>query len=171
MKKLFMVTLGGKTSTSNIEVHDLQFIIAKDIEETYEILKQNWYGIDLKLHIDAYKWIEGADEHEVRITEPTSDITLDKKLYFINIGGYDDSLMNELHRYVLLVCKDFNEAKARAKKKFFNGLKQPHIDNLLCVDSSKLLNKIYSGKIELIPSETEYTLTPDWKGYRRIDIQ
>ena len=69
MNKLYMITIGGKAKGANIEVHDVQFIIANNIKETYKILKENLYGIDLKLHLDAYKHIDGADGFTVEIDE------------------------------------------------------------------------------------------------------
>lgn len=42
MKKLFVIGIGGSVSKANIEVHDVQLVIADSIENTYEILKEDW---------------------------------------------------------------------------------------------------------------------------------
>ena len=60
MKKLFMIHLGGKAKGALIEVHDVQFVIAEKIEDCERSLRDHWYGLDLKCHIDSYKVIENV---------------------------------------------------------------------------------------------------------------
>ena len=38
LNKLFMIYLGGSASNANLELHDIQFVIAPCIEDTYERL-------------------------------------------------------------------------------------------------------------------------------------
>lgn len=168
MKKLYMITLGGKAKGAKIEVHDVQFIIAKDIEETFNALKENWYGIDFKLHLDAYKEIKGTDGYSIEVTDGAQDTDLN--LYFVNIGAYDESMLNEIHFYKLIVGKDINEAKKRAIVGFPDNLLEVHVDNISIVAKSDLINKLYSGNITLKPSQVKFDLKPDWFGYKRIDI-
>ncbi len=35
MKNLFVIGIGGRVSNANIEVHDMQFIIAEKLSDTY----------------------------------------------------------------------------------------------------------------------------------------
>ena len=58
MNKLFMVYLGGSAPKANIEVHDIQFVVADKIEDTYDQLKSNWFGNITGLHLDSYKEIK-----------------------------------------------------------------------------------------------------------------
>lgn len=167
MKKLFMITLGGKTKSANIEVHDVQFIIAKNIEETFNILKENWYGIDHKLHLDAYKNIVGIDNHSVSITEHRQ--TTDLNLYFVNIGAYNRSMLNEIHFNKLVVSNSIDYAEKIALIDLPEHLIDIHVDNISRVDESILLNRLYDGNILLKPSTELHDLTPDWFGYKRID--
>ena len=169
MKKLFMVTLGGKAKNATIEVHDLQFIIAKDINETYAILKNNWYGTILKLHIDAHKVINGADGFSVSISDNEPPQKSNNNLYFVNIGGYNKELMSELHNYCLVVATDLISAKKKALDEFKDRYVQVHVDNIYKVENCKLLNSLYSGTILLTSSDKNYNLKPDWFGYKRID--
>lgn len=167
MKKLFMITLGGKAKGANIEVHDVQFIIAKDIKETYKILKDNWYGVALKLHLDAYKVVDGVNGYGVSITEDKDES--DIKLYFVNIGAYDPETHDEIHYYKLVPAKNREDAKKIAQENLSSKFIQVHIDNISLVEESKILNKLYSGNITLCKNDNQYRTKPDWFGYRRID--
>lgn len=163
-----MITLGGKAKNSNIEVHDVQFIIAKDIAETYKVLKENWYGIDLKLHIDSYKEIKVVQGYSIEITD---NITKDNNndLYFVNIGGYNKNSMAEIHHYKFIVTNDFSSIKRSAIELYGKGLIEPHVDNILCITKSKLLRSIYEGEIKICKTNQKEDITPDWFGYKRLD--
>lgn len=41
---LFMVYVGGYTASSNIELHDMRFVIGETIESCYPQLLQEWGG-------------------------------------------------------------------------------------------------------------------------------
>lgn len=166
-----MITIGGKAPGASIEVHDVQFIIAEQIEETYKILKENWYGLDFKLHLDSYKVIEQIPGYKVDITETPVNEESEPSLFFINVGGYDDTMMHEIHSYRLLAASDINSAKTSGLELYGGNMSQPHIDNISSVSSFKLLNKLYKGYIKLTPCDGESNMNPDWYGYRRIDIK
>ena len=42
--KLFMIYIGGVHEKAFIELHDMRFVIAKSLEDTYEELKSSWWG-------------------------------------------------------------------------------------------------------------------------------
>lgn len=165
MKKLFMVHLGGKAEGALIEVHDVQFIIAKSIDECIEVLRKHWYGIDLKLHIDSYKVLENIDGYRLELKENVEDT----KCFFIHLGAYSKDLMEEIHRFEFLVGEDINEVKTKASSVFGNLL-QEHVDSILDLNQSPLLNKLYSGHVCVVKADVKKDLTPDWQGYRRIDV-
>jgi len=50
--KLFAIYLGGKTETSLIEVHDVRFVIAEKMEDAYDTLRSEWWGVPESLHLD-----------------------------------------------------------------------------------------------------------------------
>jgi hypothetical protein len=54
MPKLFLVYLGGGAPKSNIELHDGQFVAGETIEDTFEQLRQRWFGTVKGLHLDTY---------------------------------------------------------------------------------------------------------------------
>ena len=169
MKELYMVALGGKTRQSTIEVHDLQFVVGENIEETFEILVNQWYGIKKKLHMDSYKHIQGADGYSVEITSElpnTSENSM--KLYLVNIGGYVESSMLEIHRIGLFVAKSEGEARTKGKKALFKGDLQEHIDNVVEVNSCLANGEQFF--LKLTEDHKIYTNKPDWFGYKRLDI-
>ena len=103
--------------------------------------------------------------------------TSKKNLWFVNIGGYDPSSMQEKHEFGLVVASDKFEAKNIAKSKWLMGCKKKHKDDissleiLIGCDDSKLIHTIDNWEIVLTKEnnllvETNY---PDWYGYKRID--
>ena len=56
-KYLFLVVLGGKANKANIELHDVRWVIGSKIEDTYDALREDWFGSFEGLHIDIYKKI------------------------------------------------------------------------------------------------------------------
>ncbi|MBK2357747.1 DUF1543 domain-containing protein [Francisella hispaniensis] len=163
MSQLFIVYLGGSAPKANIELHDVQFVIGDTIEDTYEQLRQNWFGTVKDLHLDSYKAIKGADGYQISLQDKPQNFA--KKLYFVNFGGYEESKLNELHEFALFVAADKTEAKEKAKKSLLKNLLLQHEDNLMEIDDCLELNSINGKHIHLTPSNEEYDLKPDWFGY------
>jgi hypothetical protein len=83
---LFMFYVGGNAGKSNIEVHDIQFVVARTPEEAWPALREAWFGDADKIHIDGYSRIRWADGYEVTLARtPAHDGV---KLFFVNAGGY-----------------------------------------------------------------------------------
>ena len=55
---LFLVVLGGRAHKANVELHDVRWVVGSKIEETYDILRSDWFGSVEGLHIDSYKKIK-----------------------------------------------------------------------------------------------------------------
>lgn len=140
--KLYAVFVGGKHERANIELHDVQFVVARSIEETAPALKQRWWGRPDKIHIDAYAEITEVDG--VRITpvprseaKPASSLAL----YFVNTGGYEAGVFGELHAYSFHVSTDKKAVWREARGRVAHYV-QPHqdnfdiIDDLICVDEA-----------------------------------
>lgn len=166
MKQLFIVYLGGSAPKANIELHDIQFVIGETIEDTYKQLRQNWFGTVKGLHLDSYKAIKGADGYKISL-ETTAQKT-DKKLYFVNLGGYDKNKLNELHEFALFVASDKIEAKKKALNSLLNSGLIKHKDNLMEVDDCLELSSIDGKYIHLHLSDESFDLKPDWFGYKVI---
>ena len=166
MSKLFIVYLGGSAPKANIELHDIQFVVGDTIEDTYEQLRQNWFGTVKGLHLDSYKALKGGDGYKISLEDnPQSS---NKKLYFVNLGGYDESKLNELHEFALFVASDKNEDKEKAKNSLLRSSIHQHKDNLMEVDDCLELSLLDGKYIHLHPSEESFDLKPDWFGYRVI---
>ena len=186
-KYLFLVVLGGRAKMANIELHDVRWVLGSRIEDTFDVLRRDWFGSLEGLHIDSYKKINYVDGYKINLknlenkkinkNKFLSENNIKKNLYFVNIGGYDPTSMQEKHEFGLVVASSNLEAKNKAKSKWLIGCKKKHKDdiaslkNLIIFDDCELIKKIGNWEINLIqennlPEETNY---PDWYGYKRID--
>jgi len=164
MKKLFVIGIGGSISKANIEVHDVQLVIADCIENTYELLKEGWYGEHL--HLDEFKVLTGADGYAIQIEDYPQNTELN--LFFVNMGGYLKETFGEQHEYGFLVAETEKEAKEKAKKELLKNMNDSHVDSIFKVENHL---KFADGKIvyiHLIPDGKGYCLNPDWSGYKKL---
>ena len=184
-KYLYLVVLGGKAPNANVELHDVRWVIGSNIEETFESLRNNWFGSIEGLHIDSYKKIQSIDGYKINLknkeSEKSKKIDLyskkKKKLWFVNLGGYHENSMQEIHEFGLVVAFNSFEAKKLAKSKWLLGYSKTHNDNISClnkisfVDNCAVIKNIENWEIELRPEDdlNEETNSPDWFGYMRID--
>ena len=184
---LFLVVLGGRAKKANIELHDVRWVVGSKIEDTYETLRSDWFGLLEGLHIDSYKKIENIDGYDVKLKNFEKHKIQNKhfsnkkspelNLWFVNIGGYNPNSMQEKHEFGLVVAKSKLEAKNIAKAKWLIGCKKKHKDDiaslkiLMSCDDCQLIKTIGNWEIELT-LENNYineTNNPDWYGYKRID--
>ncbi len=166
--KLYMVSLGGKVKGGNIEVHDIQFVAGNQVEDTIDALKENWYGLPLKLHMDSYKLINGAQGYEIQLTQQKS--TQKQKLYFVHFGGYKKDCTQELHDVAFYVGESEPEVRARALNEASVADIENHVDSIVGVDEVLLSADGKQYFIELIKTDKKYDMEPDWFGYRRLDV-
>ena len=183
---LFLVVVGGRSPKANIELHDVRWVIGSKIEDTFDQLRNDWFGADNGLHIDSYKKINSIDGYKINLrnkenNEPKNKIFKkdkipNKKLWFVNIGGYDPSSMQEKHEFGLIVASSPSEAKTKAKSKWLIDCKKRHKDDIYFlnkftdVDDCEVINNIKNWEIELIPNDYHVEENiPDWFGYMRID--
>ena len=182
---LFLVVIGGKAPNANIELHDVRWVIGSKIEDTFESLRNNWFGSTEGLHIDSYKKIKSVDGYKIilknkeneKIKNTNSYSDKKKKLWFVNLGGYHENSMQEIHEFGLVVAANSFEAKKLAKSKWLLGYSKIHKDNICClkktsiVDDCAVIKNIDNWQIELILEDdlNEETNNPDWFGYMRID--
>ncbi|GAB6107264.1 DUF1543 domain-containing protein [Fusibacter bizertensis] len=177
--QLFMMSLGGKIQGANIEVHDVQFAVAERIEDTYDLVRSNWYGIKEKLHMDAYTEIKGADGYRIELIkekpmvsesiESDSTETVEK-LYFVYMGGYSIGKTQELHDVGLYVASSQNVAKSKASKDTRRFEKEGHIDSVVEVESCLLTANGDKYYIVLEKTDENFEIKPEWLGYKRLDV-
>lgn len=168
--KLFMVYLGGSAGKSNIEVHDVRFVVGETIEDTYPQLIQEWYGNRKGLHIDCYMQVHHIDGYQIELnTAPVDRQQQPEKLYFVNLGGYQPEQFTELHEFGLFVATSSEDAKQQAKARLLTQSHIPHKDNLFEVDEcfpvTLLDDKLH---IHLSPKPGGQVIKPDWYGYNVI---
>ena len=184
---LFLVVLGGRATKANVELHDVRWVVGSKIEDTYDVLRKDWFGSIEGLHIDSYKKIKSIDGYKINLknseknkiknNKSVNQINTKNKLWFVNIGGYNPSSMQEKHEFGLVVASSKLEAKKIAKSKWLIGCKKKHKDDiaslkmLISCDDCKLIKKIGNWEIELLLEDNfvEETNYPDWYGYQRID--
>ena len=184
---LYLVVLGGRAEKANIELHDVRWVVGSKIEDTYDTLRKDWFGSLKGLHIDSYKKIKYIDGYKINLINFEKD-KIDKKqlekknkakkyLWFVNIGGYNPSSMQEKHEFGLVIASSKIEAKNIAKSKWLIGCKKKHKDDLaslemlICCDDCEPIRKIGIWEIELTPDNNiiEENNYPDWYGYQKID--
>lgn len=166
--KLFMFYIGGNAGKSNIEVHDIQFVIAEKPEDAWPTLREAWFGDKDKIHIDGYAVITWADGFDVILSREPSKTS--HKLYFVNVGGYTPNSLAELHEFDLFVAKTADDAKQKAIKKLLVNSKQQHKDNLKDVDDCVFLEQVGDFYIHLTENKQGEHFVPQWQGYQPIGL-
>ena len=184
---LYLVVLGGRVRKANIELHDVRWVVGSKIEDTYNTLRKDWFGSPQGLHIDSYKKIKYLDGYKINLRNVenlkinnkkfSNKSNIKKNLWFVNVGGYDPSSMQEKHEFGLVIASNKLEAKNIAKSKWLIGCKKKHKDDiasletLISCDDCELIKKIDNWEIELTPDKNfmEENNYPDWYGYQKID--
>ena len=164
MKNLFVIGIGGRVNKANIEVHDVQFIIAEELSDTYDILKKDWYGNSL--HIDSYKVLNGIDGYKLQLETYPQQTALN--LFFINMGGYAKDCFSELHEFSLFSAHTESEAKVQAKKQLLKHITDIHIDDIWNIKDCLKSTDGQKNYIHLIPNQQSYNMHPDWSGYIKL---
>ena len=184
---LYLVVLGGRAEKANIELHDVRWVVGSKIEDTYDTLRNDWFGSSRGLHIDSYKKIQYIDGYKINLINVERNkigkkklekkIIPKKNLWFVNIGGYNPTSMQEKHEFGLVIASSKLEAKNIAKSKWLIGCKKKHKDDLaslemlISCDDCEPIKKIGIWEIELTPYNNiiEENNYPDWYGYQKID--
>ena len=153
MLTLFMVQLGGRPKGRLIEQHDIFFGVAKQVSELIDDINQHWPEVKNKWHIDSYRAISKVDNYAIKLVESSSqaESANDLKLFFINLGGYQQGSFEEFHYKLLIVAATQADAIKQAKqskfyKQFtFKDKDSPfnaasHIDDKFEVDIDNIYN-------------------------------
>jgi hypothetical protein len=141
--KLFMVLLGCKPPGRHIEQHDVFFGIAATIEELIPEMKLFWP--DGIIHIDAWREVNVVDGCRLNIIPKGQGAQPVKRerLFFINLGGYQENKFEEQHYIMLTVKQSKGDAFRKAKDTLFYRHNQfdkavSHIDDKYGVDVDDL---------------------------------
>ncbi|HEY4080998.1 MAG TPA: DUF1543 domain-containing protein [Burkholderiaceae bacterium] len=164
-QKLFAVYLGGRAPKANTELHDVVFAVGAKIEDTYAQLLEKWFGDPVGLHIDSWLELDVVDGWRVSLTDISTSQA--EKLWFVNLGAYDDSF-TELHAAGVYVASDAPEAKAQALAAHFqNGEQERHKDDLHAVDDCIAIEAVSGLHVTLTKTGEMSSATPN-NGYHII---
>ena len=121
MPTLYMVQLGGRPKGRLIEQHDIFFGVANQVNELIADINNHWPEVKNKWHIDSYRAITRVDNYTIRLVESSQQVenTNDLKLFFINLGGYQQGSFEEFHYKLLIVATNQAEAVKQAKQSEF----------------------------------------------------
>ncbi|WP_087814271.1 DUF1543 domain-containing protein [Psychrobacter sp.] len=121
MPTLFMVQLGGRPEGRLIEQHDIFFGVANQVSELVEDINHHWPEVKNKWHIDSYRAITKVGNHTVKLIESNNQTANDNglKLFFINLGGYQQGSFEEFHHKLLIVAATQADAIKQAKQSTF----------------------------------------------------
>lgn len=143
---LFIIYIGGGHPQALVELHDIRILVAQTIEDTYDRLRQSWWGSPSSLHLDAWGIVTDADGYQIQLsTTPPANTQL--KLYFVNLGGYDSQKFTELHQNIFVVAQDPQQAKLRAVQ-HISHWESPHRDYLYAVDDVHEVNTLLQTTAE-----------------------
>jgi hypothetical protein len=141
-----MIMLGATPSGRHIEQHDIFFGIATSLKDLAPAMKAFWPEPE-RIHIDAWREVTVVENHKIVVVpkdQPENSAAVKKKLFFINLGGYQENKFEEQH-YILLTVKNdraaaFREAKDTLfyKNNGFSKAASSHIDDKFGVDVDDL---------------------------------
>lgn len=141
--KLFMLLLGCTPPGRNTEQHDVYFTISTSIRDTVPEIINFWPEANGRIHIDAWREITTIDNYKVEIAlrdtkNKTAEIQ-ERKLFFINLGGYKENEFDEFHYKLVVPALDKSSAILNAKQTAFykhtrfKGA-ESHIDDKFGID-------------------------------------
>lgn len=149
---LFVVMLGGKHPRARIEVHDVVFTVASNLQAAYPQLRQQWFGSPKGLHVDSWLEVEGVDGYCVEWSDQQPGAG-EPRLYFINLGGYEPGAFGEAHHYLLLVAESPRQAKAKGKGHMLRHWSQGHTDAVMDIDDCIAIDQVEGRYVRLVPGE------------------
>ena len=79
-KFLFLVVVGGRSPKANIELHDVRWVIGSKIEDTFDQLRNDWFGSNNGFHIDSYKKIDSIDGYKINLRNKENNESKNKIL-------------------------------------------------------------------------------------------
>jgi hypothetical protein len=151
--KLFAIYIGGEHERANIELHDMRFIAAPSLEDTFEELRKQWWGKPESLHIDCWAEISSADGYRVSL-EP-APFKGPERLYYVNLGGYDRSEFIEKHKNAFVVATSAPDARKKAVAQVKSRWYAPHRDEMYEAEQVFSLDDAANGRqlhIHLTPT-------------------
>ncbi|MFN0256059.1 DUF1543 domain-containing protein [Pedobacter ureilyticus] len=133
--KLFMILLGCKPGGRHTEQHDIFFAISNELKGLVPAINAFWPEANGKIHLDAYRIVNHVNGYKVEVVERRTEANTGNRLFFMNLGGYQSNVFEELHYKMLMIAEDKAVATKNAKEsEFFKQYFSPHIDDKYGVD-------------------------------------
>jgi hypothetical protein len=167
--KLYMLLLGCKPPGRHTEQHDIFFAVGTELRDLVPEIHRFWPEPE-KIHIDAWREVNQVEGFQIIIHSRANSEELNNqapRLFFINLGGYQENKFEEQHYNLLTVKVNRSAAYKEAKETlFFQNNHFPgaesHIDDKYGIDVDDLyeieemLSKEQKEKylIELLPAES-----------------
>lgn len=136
-----MVLLGCTPKGRLTEQHDVFFGIGNSIEALLPDMYAFWPDAGT-LHIDSWREVTQVGNYAISVV-PNTHLQQNKKLFFINLGGYRPGEFEEYHYKMLVAANTMAEAIKESKKSAFYkhyGFKgaTSHIDDKYALDADDL---------------------------------
>jgi hypothetical protein len=156
--KLFMLLLGCKPPGRHTEQHDIFFGIAPALKDLIPDILAFWPEPE-KIHIDAWREVKQVERYQIKILNREAGENVNEqapRLFFINLGGYQENRFEEQHYHLLTVNVNRSAAFKEAKETiFFQHNHFPgaesHIDDKYGLD----VDDLYEIEEMLSPAQKE----------------
>ena len=160
--------LGATPQGRHTEQHDIFFVIAESINDVKPNIQDFWPEAKDKIHIDAWREVTLVQGYQISVVEKQADAapSSKQKLFFVNLGGYQENKFEEQHYVVLTVKENKSLAFKEAKETLFYQHNHipggtSHIDDKYGVDVDDLyeIEDILSAeqkekyRISIVPAE------------------
>lgn len=130
-----MILLGCKPEGRHTEQHDIFFGIANEVKDLLPAIHAFWPEAKGKIHLDAYRVVNHVEGFKVEVIEKDASSNKTQRLFFMNLGGYQRNIFEELHYKMLIIVEEKSLAIKKAKEsEFFKRYFSPHIDDKYGVD-------------------------------------
>ena len=159
---LYMLVIGGKPEGRFTEQHDVFFGIGDALKDLVPALNSFWPELANKMHVDSWRKVTSVDGYEISVEPKNNELSSNnKKLFFVNLGGYKPNDMEEYHYKQLVVAKSLAEASRIAKDSvFYKHHDSSHIDDKYGIDVddiyevSDLLGTHYKKNFSIVIQES-----------------
>jgi hypothetical protein len=137
--KLFMVLLGANPKGRIVEQHDYFFGIAANLKDLVPAIQASWPEAGKTIHVDGWREINFVENNHIKVRLKRQGKKSAKRLFFINLGGYQKGDLKETHHIMLTIQDDRLPAIKESMKTLFyksNSIKgaHAHIDEKFGVD-------------------------------------
>lgn len=179
--KLFLVLLGANPKGRVVEQHDYFFGIAVSLKDLVPAIKASWPEAENTLHVDGWREVNFVDGYQVNVVPKESAQVNAKRLFFINLGGYQSGGLKETHHIMLTVQDDRLPAIKESMKTLFyktNSIRgaHAHIDEKFGIDVDEVyriedvLSQEFKDKYHIaIQAVTEIAEDEINLGYFKLD--